>query len=39
MVTIFKEILAQHRVPAKETHELLAVVGSTKGDIVASPGR
>ena len=38
MVTIFKEILAKHRVPAKETQELLAIVGSTKGDIVASRG-
>jgi hemoglobin len=40
MVTIFKEVLAKHRVPAKETGELLAIVGSTKADIVVSrPGR
>jgi hemoglobin len=36
MVTIFKEVLAKHRVPAKETQELLAIVGSTKADIVVS---
>lgn len=36
MVTIFKEILAKHKVPAKETEELLAIVNSTKADIVMS---
>ncbi len=36
MVTIFKEVLAKHKVPAKETQELLAIIGSTKGDIVVS---
>ena len=36
MLTIFKEILAKHKVPAKETEELLAIVGSTKADIVVS---
>lgn len=36
MVVIFKEILAKHGVPAKETEELLAIVGSTKADIVVS---
>ncbi len=36
MVTIFKEILAKHNVPAKETEELLAIVSSTKADIVVS---
>ncbi len=39
MVTIFKGILAKHGVPANETQELLDIVGSTKGDIVASAGR
>lgn len=34
MITIFKEILAKHKVPAKETEELLAIVESTKADIV-----
>jgi hemoglobin len=34
MVVIFKEVLAKHRVPAKETRELLDIVGSTKADIV-----
>jgi hemoglobin len=36
MVTIFKDVLAKHKVPAKETEELLAIVGSTKADIVVS---
>ncbi|MEW6050717.1 MAG: group 1 truncated hemoglobin [Candidatus Zixiibacteriota bacterium] len=34
MVTIFKEILARHKVPAKETQELVEIVGTTKADIV-----
>lgn len=34
MVTIFKEVLAKHKVPAGETRELLDIVGSTKADIV-----
>ena len=38
MVTLFKEVLAKHGVPAKETLELLDIVGSTKGDIVAPAG-
>ncbi len=36
MVTIFKEVLAKHKVPAKEQAELIAIVGSTKGDIVVA---
>lgn len=36
MVTVFKEVLAKHRVPAKETQELLDIVGTTKADIVVS---
>jgi hemoglobin len=36
MVTIFKEVLAKHRVPEKETQELLDIVASTKADIVVS---
>ncbi len=36
MVTLFKEVLAKHKVPAKERQELLAIVGSTKADIVVS---
>jgi len=36
MVAIFKEVLAKHRVPAKESQELLDIVGSTKADIVIS---
>lgn len=36
MVTIFKEVLAKHHVPAKETQELLDIVGSTKADILMS---
>ncbi len=36
MVTVFKEVLVKHRVPAKEVEELLAIIGSTKADIVVS---
>lgn len=35
MVTLFKEVLAKHKVPAKETQELLEIIGSTKTDIVS----
>jgi hemoglobin len=38
MITIFKEVLAKHNVPVKETEELLAIVDSTKADIVAVGG-
>jgi hemoglobin len=34
MVTIFKDVLAKHNVPEKETGELLEILGSTKADIV-----
>ncbi|MBI2993281.1 MAG: group 1 truncated hemoglobin [Gammaproteobacteria bacterium] len=34
MVILFKEVLAKHKVPAKETQELLDIIGSTKADIV-----
>ncbi len=34
MVVIFKDVLAKHNVPAKETDELLAIVNTTKADIV-----
>jgi len=36
MVTLFKEVLAKNKVPAKETQELLKIVDSTKADIVVS---
>jgi hemoglobin len=36
MVTLFKEVLSKHKVPSQETKELLAIVGSTKADIVVS---
>jgi hemoglobin len=36
MVTLFKGVLAKHRVPEKETQELLDIIGSTKADIVVS---
>ena len=39
MVTIFKDVLTKHRVPPKETQELLDIVESTKGEIVVSPSR
>jgi hemoglobin len=35
-VPLFKEVFAKHKVPAKETQELLEIVGSTKADIVVS---
>ncbi len=35
-VTLFKEVLAKHSVPANETQELLDIVGSTKADIVVA---
>ena len=38
MVTIFTEVLAKHNVPARETEELLTIVGSTKAEIVISGG-
>lgn len=37
MTTLFKEVLAQHKVPEKETQDLLDIIGSTKADIVAVP--
>ncbi|MCI0588830.1 MAG: group 1 truncated hemoglobin [Planctomycetes bacterium] len=36
MVSLFKEVLAKNKVPAKETKELLEIVDSTKADIVVS---
>jgi len=39
MVTLFKGVLAKHRVPAKETRELVDIIGSTKADIVVSQMR
>lgn len=36
MVTLFKEVLAKHKVPAQETQELLDIVGTTKADIVVA---
>ncbi|WP_075532496.1 group I truncated hemoglobin [Moritella viscosa] len=35
MVVLFKEVLAKHKVSAMETHDLLAIVESTKADIVS----
>lgn len=34
MVVLFKQVLAKHKVPAAETQELLAIVGSTRSEIV-----
>ena len=39
METIFKQVLAKHRVPAAEQQELLAIVATTKADIVTQPTR
>ncbi len=36
MVVLFKEVLNQHKVPKKESRELLEIIGSTKADIVSS---
>ena len=36
MVTIFKQVLAKHEVPAKETQKLLEIIDSTKAEIVVS---
>jgi len=36
MVTLFKQVLVKHKVPAKECKELVAIIGSTKVDIVNS---
>ena len=38
MVTLLQETLAKHKVPEKETNELLAIVASTKGAIVMTEG-
>lgn len=34
MVVIFKGVLAKHNVPAREQRDLLAIIATTKGDIV-----
>lgn len=39
MITIFKEVLAKHNVPKKETRELLDIVESTRADIVVAAGK
>lgn len=39
MVTIFKQILANHKVPTKEGQELIEIIGSTKAEIVAPSDR
>lgn len=36
MVVLFKEVLEKHKVPAKETQELLDIVDSTRPEIVVS---
>jgi hemoglobin len=38
MIKVFKSVLAKYKVPEAETQELLAIVGSTKADIVMSGG-
>lgn len=37
MVEIFKDVLAEHGVPERETNELLELLGTTKDDIVTGP--
>jgi hemoglobin len=36
MLVLFKQVLARHRVPERETGELLAIVDSTRADIVTT---
>jgi hemoglobin len=36
MVAILKDVLAKHRVPARETQELLDIIDSTRPDIVTT---
>lgn len=36
MVSVFKGILAKHRVPAAEQQELLQIIGTTRADIVVA---
>ncbi|WP_435102749.1 group I truncated hemoglobin [Arhodomonas sp. AD133] len=36
MVAIFRDVLAEHDVPERETRELVEIIGSTKGDIVTA---
>ncbi len=38
MLTLFKQVLANHQVPARETRELLDIMASTRADIVM-PGQ
>jgi len=38
MLTLFKQVLAKHDVPDRETQQLLAIVQSTKDDIVTAGG-
>lgn len=39
MVKLFKEVLAKHEVPMREQQDLLAIVGTTKDDIVSADAR
>jgi hemoglobin len=34
LIKIFREVMAEHKVPAEEQGEILAIIQSTKGDIV-----
>lgn len=36
MVVLFKEVLAKHAVPARESQDLLDIIDSTKADIIVS---
>lgn len=38
MVMLFTELLDEHGVPDQESQELLAIIGSTKGEIVTAEG-
>lgn len=36
MEVVFRDLLARHQVPEQEANELLAIIGSTKADIVVA---
>lgn len=37
MIVLLKQVLSKHRVPERESQELLGIVNSTKADIVTRP--
>lgn len=37
MITLLKQVLSEHQVPARESGEVLEIINSTKSDIVTRP--